>query len=197
MHKNCPHVKVHALAPLGSLMFSVKGINAFEQWTWEQRPSQVMFILKPFDLYYKHQSSDKMHTVSSLLPVIYQRVNQRCSASVCPWNSGLQSNSSFPPEQDWWSIYLTLVGHNWTAISIHTRSLESGLIPSQSQWKSPLWLVAWDQTRIYLGEKKKNSDKFLFPMLVIDSTRQWQNHCNIFPKKTFFLYANLISEYIS
>lgn len=155
MHKNCPHVKVHALAPLGSLMFSVKGINAFEQWTWEQRPSQVMFILKPFDSYYKHQSSDKMHTVSSLLPVIYQRVNQRCSASMCPWNSGLQSNSSLPPQQFWWSIHLTLVGHNWTPISIHTRSLESGLIPSQSQWKSPLWLVAWDQTRIYLGKKNK------------------------------------------
>lgn len=82
MHKNCPHVKVCASAPWGSVMFSAKGITAFEQLTWEQRPSQGRFILNPFNSYWEHQSSDKTHAASSPTSVWGSDVVPLCAPGV-------------------------------------------------------------------------------------------------------------------
>lgn len=101
----------------------------------------------------------------------------------------------FPPAQDWWSVRLSLVEHGWTPISIHGSSLESGLIPSQIQWKIPI-IVDSLRSNQNTFWKKMNSDQSLFSVLVIDSTRQWENLHNILPKKTYFfcmliLYLNI------
>lgn len=122
---------------LGRVLISAKGIPMFEQLTWEHRPSQDMFILNPFNSPYNHQSSDRKNTwvfliLSSNLPV--REAELQCL--------GVQLEFKFLLEWDWWSVHLTLVEHTWIPTSIHGSTLEPGLIPSQSQWKSLLWLIA-------------------------------------------------------
>lgn len=138
MHKNFPHVKVHPLAPLGSVMSSLKGITASEQLTWEQRRSQNTFILNPFNSYYNYQSSGKTHTASPSFPVT---TSVWSSDAVPPRAPGFQVCSLtvlLPLNQDLWSLHLTLVKHNWILLSVHGTSLELWLISSQSQRKFPL-----------------------------------------------------------
>lgn len=153
MHKNCPHVKVRALAPLRSAMFSAKGITAFEQLTWEQRPSQGTFILNPFNSYYNHQSSAK--TLLLAHPFQYQCAKQWCCASACSQSSDLESHSSLPTRAG-------LAEHPFdfgrTQLDVHLRSWQQSQIridfPSESV-EIPIMVDSLRSNQYILWNKKR------------------------------------------